>query len=143
MGRAISDPNKSPADLSNLVSYREFVQKIGSFLCVYHSDEDTLFFRPKQPQPAVSIDWNGELWFRIDPITNSFVGIEIENFETVFLKKYPKLAPIWKEAKPSCTHRYKAKNGTLVDSFMRILLDFLSELFENNPQQLKMHESLP
>ena len=109
---------------------------------MYHEDEDTLFIRPEEPEPAVSMDWNGELWFRVNPETNELVGIEIENFETVFLKTYPELAPAWKEIKPLCTHRYKGKNGGLLESFTRILLGFLSELFKNNPQQLTMHEAV-
>ena len=139
MAKAIADAN-NPQD--NLVLDRETMDRMRSFSCVYHSSEDTLFFRPDNPQPATSFDWNGDLWFRIDPETNELVGLEIENFESIFLKKYPELSPTWKEFKPFCTHWPKSKlNDNMWESFVRIILDFLSGLFENNPQQLVLKES--
>ncbi len=38
--------------------------------------------------PAISMDYGGDFWLRINPQTNMPVGIEIENFKSHFLKKY-------------------------------------------------------
>jgi len=101
--------------------------KMETFLCVYHDDEDSLFLRPEPPVPATSVDWNGEFWVRIKPGTGEIVGIEIENFESVFIKKYPAMALIWKQVKPSCKKKCPNKpEGSDWDAFMRIILEVLS-----------------
>lgn len=128
--------------LSNLALNRETMNKMLSYNCVYHGSEDTLFIRPDNPQPATSFDWNGEIWLRIDPQTEEIVGLEIDNFETVFLLKYPELIPVWKSVKPSCLRKIKRKDTSNAwDSFMLIVLEFLSNLFEKTPQQLVLKES--
>ena len=55
---------------------------------IYDKDIDTLIIIFGENRPAVSIDCEGEFWLRKDPETNEMVGIEIENFKKVFLKKY-------------------------------------------------------
>jgi len=103
---------------------------------VYHSDEDAFFIRPDEPRPAVSYDWEGEVWVRFDPITQDIVGIEIENFESVFLKKHPELAVAWKEVRPYCMQKKtRSANEDACELFIRILLELFSELFRTRPQQ--------
>ena len=103
---------------------------------VYRSDEDILFIRPKNSSPAVSYDWEGELWLRFDPSTKVVLGIEIENFESVFLKKHPEVAKVWKDAKPICIHkRTRTTDEGICESFIRILLSLFGDLFAKNPQQ--------
>ena len=70
------------------------MNNIKTFTPVYHDDEDTFFLRPEKPHPATSVDWNGEIWVRIDPTNGEVVGLEIEDFEMVFLKKHPEIAAI-------------------------------------------------
>ncbi len=103
---------------------------------VYHSDEDILLIRPENPRPAVSYDLEGELWLRFDPSTKEVFGIEIENFESVFLKKHPEVAKIWKDVKPFCIQkRTRTADEDICESFIRILLNLFDDLFAKNPQQ--------
>lgn len=139
MGNLITDTNNP---LNKLSLNRETINKMLSYDCIYHDNEDVLFFCPANPKPATSFDWNGELWFRIDPQTEEIVGIEIENFEKVFIKKHPELAPVWNTVKPSCWHKVnKRKDNAPLESFIRIILEFLSSLLEKTPQQLSLRES--
>lgn len=114
----------------------ESLQNLKSGTTIYHSDEDTLFLRPQKPRPATSFDWDGELWVRFDPQTGEIVGIEIENFEQIFIKKHPELTKVWQEFKPLCKHkRTRSSDESILESFIRILMQFISELFQTNPQQ--------
>ncbi|MBA7688937.1 hypothetical protein ES703_97426 [subsurface metagenome] len=129
MGRKITD-------LGNLQIDYDTMANIKSFIPVYHEDEDAFFLRPEKPHPATSVDWNGEIWIRVDLKNGEVVGLEIEDFETVFLKKHPELAIAWKEAKPLCrrkrSHKYEE---TTWDAFLRIILEFLRTFLRENPQQ--------
>lgn len=49
-------------------------------------------------QAATSIDRDG-VWYRVTPQTGTITGIEIEDFESVFLKKHPELQPSWKQVR--------------------------------------------
>lgn len=118
----------------------ETLKKLETFLPVYRNREDILFLRPEQPRPAVSFDWNGEVWLRVDPATGEFVGLEIENFESVFLKKHPELALTWRDAKPLCVRRAtRRRDGDVCESFVRVILQFLNDIFKNNPQQIALN----
>ena len=102
----------------------------------YRSDEDIFFVSPESPGPAVSYDIAGELWIRFNPKTKEIVGLEIENFESVFLKKHPELSKLWREAKPFCMNKKtRSKKESVCDSFILILVEFFSGLMKNNPQQ--------
>jgi len=112
------------------------LENVMHFLLVYHDDEDAFFLRTEQPRPAVSFDWDGDIWLRVDPCNGEIVGLEIDDFESVFLRKYPELANAWKEVKPLC-HR---KKMTIPDenswgAFLRIILEFLRTLVRDNPKQ--------
>lgn len=112
------------------------IKNLKGVIPVYHSDEDILFIRSENPTPAVSYDVEGELWLRFDPSTKEVLGLEIENFESVFLKKHPEVAKVWKDAKPICIHkRTRATDEDICESFIRILLSLFGDLFAKNPQQ--------
>jgi hypothetical protein len=113
------------------------IDNISKFACSYHEHEDTLFIRTPVPRPAVSVDWDGELWLRVDPSSGEIVGIEIEDFESVFLKKYPQLIQAWKTARPYCCKQGTSKNGA--DSSLTIIFNFLRLLFKENPKQGKVN----
>jgi uncharacterized protein YuzE len=98
---------------------------------VYHSKEDTLFLRPDKPRPATSFDLNGEVWVRIDPENGEIVGLEIEDFESFFLKKHPEIATVWKEVKPWISRGKKEKQ----ELFQLIISDFLLTFLKENPYQ--------
>jgi hypothetical protein len=112
------------------------LKNIESFILVYHEDEDTLFVRPDNPRPATSLDWNGEVWIRIDLESGEVVGLEIDDFEGFFLKKHPELALAWQQVKPLC-HRKKKDicEEPLWISFIKIITAFLLQLFRTTPQQ--------
>ena len=112
------------------------IENLKSTIAVYNSDEDTLFIRPEIHRPAVSYDLNGEMWIRFDPATKEIIGLEIEHFESVFLKKHPEAAKVWKTAKPHCTHKKtRITDDEICASFLRTILSFFSELLRENLQQ--------
>ena len=112
------------------------IENLKSTTAVYNSDEDILFIRPEIPRPAVSYDLNGELWIRFDPETKEIIGLEIESFESVFLKQHPEIAKVWKTAKPHCTHKKtRIADDEICTSFLRILFSFFNELFQDNQLQ--------
>ena len=112
------------------------LKNVKNFELTYHDGDDTLFIRPATARPATSLDWEGELWVRVDVETGEVVGLEIDDFEAVFLKKYPSLAKAWQEVKPLC-HRKRTKKyeDTSWDSFLRIIFEFLIQFFKDKPAQ--------
>lgn len=112
------------------------MENLKTFEIVYNNVEDILFARPGVPRPATSFDWDGEIWVRIDPVTGEIVGLEIDDFESVFLKKHPDLAKAWQEAKSLSsrkrTNKYEDDSWA---SFRRIIYAFFNEFFSNNPTQ--------
>ena len=73
-------------NIENLKLDFNTIDNITHFVITYHEDEDTLFIRPNVPRPATSFDWNGEIWIRVDPTNGEVLGLEIDDFEAVFLK---------------------------------------------------------
>jgi len=63
-------------------------RNIVEFDAEYDDETDTLFMQSKRKSPSVSVDCDGELWIRIVPQTGEIVGLEIEGFRQVFLKKH-------------------------------------------------------
>ena len=131
MGRTITKLDTPKIDFNTL-------DRVKKFYPVYHDDEDVLFLRPDTPRPAMSFDFEGEIWIRFDPETGEIVGLEIDDFEAIFLKKHPELAQVWVEAKPLCRRKTKTKKkgtDTTWDSFLLIILDFFLTFLRENPQQ--------
>jgi uncharacterized protein YuzE len=101
----------------------------------YDKKFNTFFILPVKSVPAVSVDWDGEFWIRVNS-NGEIVGIEVENFEKVFLVKHPEVSAIWKEFKPICLkNERKMRTPEVCDSFLSILLKFFSDLFKTHPQQ--------
>ncbi len=114
------------------------LKNVINFVPIYHDDEDTLFLRPEEPRPAVSFDWDGDIWLRIAPSNGEIVGFEIDDFESIFLKKYPELANAWKEVKPLCHRKKKTSpEETYWDAFLMIIMEFLQTLVREKPQQIR------
>lgn len=132
MGRTITEVDKPQLDFNT-------VSNIMNFIPVYDKHEDTLFCRPDKPRPATSVDWNGEIWIRVDPENGEIVGLEIDEFEAVFLKKHPELIMVWEEIKPLCRKKKAKKSEEPIwESFLRIILNFLIQLFRENPKQASL-----
>ena len=103
---------------------------------VYDKKRDVLFgYRPPK-RAAISYDVAGQLWVRFDPKSGEVVGFEFEDFEKVFLAKHPELRLGWQEIKPRITKKFK-RNGSL-DAYLRVLMQFISQMIESNPSQLRM-----
>lgn len=122
--------------LEDLLPDFETVGNLKDFHIVYHDTGDTLFVRSDVPIPATSFDLNGEIWIRILPENGKIVGLEIDDFESVFLKKYPELANAWAEIKPRCIKKRTETHIENRESFMVIILNFVRQLFSENPLQI-------
>jgi hypothetical protein len=112
------------------------VENLQTYKLVYRKDMDVLYLRPEPARPATSYDLNGLVWLRIDIATGDIVGIQIDDFESVFLKKYPKLAKAWKEAKPLYAQKSNKRGDNSKGSFILIIIDFLKGLSADCPQQI-------
>ena len=126
---------KSMIKQDNVLPDFSTIGNIKDFELIYHEAEDTLFVRPSNPCPATSFDINGEIWVRIIPDSGEIVGLEIEDFQSVFLKKYPNLATAWAESKPRCLRKKAKTRIENRESFMLIIMNFLRQFFSENPQQ--------
>ena len=113
-------------ELSNNTIHLETIENMKSFCPLYLEGLDTLIFQPKNPVPAISVDWNGDIMLRIDPKTREIVGIEIEDFEGYFVTKYPEFAPIWKQVKKA-VKKNQCENEELT-AFLTIVQDLLHDL---------------
>jgi uncharacterized protein YuzE len=121
----------------NLNIKLESIKNLENIMPSYDKKFDTFFISPSKPVPAVSVDWNGEFWLRVAS-NGDVVGLEVENFEKVFLVKYPEVKVIWKDVKHICIKNEKKltkKSLKECEPFLRILLTFLSELFKTHPSQ--------
>lgn len=115
------------------------LKNVVNYIPVYHKEEDTLYLQPIEPKQAVSFDWNGDIWFRLNPDNGEIVGVEIEDFESVFLPKYPNLKSAWEDIKPLCQHKKKSiTEGRSAKAFLTIILEFLRSLLRDKPQQAEL-----
>ncbi|MBM4463897.1 MAG: DUF2283 domain-containing protein [Chloroflexi bacterium] len=112
------------------------MSKMPDLECVYYDKDDTFCIYSGSPRPAVSFDINGEVWLRIDPDSGDIIGLEIEDFESIFLKRHPELSPAWQQAKPYCRSKKPSKHvESTWESFLRIIMGLLSSILKNNPPQ--------
>ena len=95
----------------------------------YDSGGDILRVSCNVNKAATSVDLDGEVWLRIDPVNGDVLGFEIEDFEAVFLKKHPEVAPMWKEIKQLMKRKDAVQQRQL---FIARLLKTLSTF---HPQQ--------
>ncbi len=103
------------------------------FCMVYHEDEDILFLRPVKPLPGTSVDWNGEIWIRVSMESGEIIGLEIDEFESVFIKRHPELEKAWREIKPLCIS-HKPLSCTIPSGL--IILGFFKSLL--TPQRVSL-----
>ncbi len=94
----------------------------------YNSDEDVLYLKDDNNVPAVSYDWNGEIWVRFEPVSRKVIGLEIEDFESAFIRKHPKFAKTWKTVKLSFNRKGKPiDENNASRSFVALLVSFFEE----------------
>lgn len=94
----------------------------------YNPDEDVLYLKDDGNIPAVSHDWNGEIWIRFEPVSRKIIGLEIEDFESVFVRKHPEVAKAWKTVKLSLNRKGTATDeNDVCRSFITLLLSFFEE----------------
>jgi hypothetical protein len=113
------------------------IENLQTYEPVYRKDMDVFYLRSEPNQPATSYDLDGLVWLRIDIATGDIVGIQIDDFESVFLKKYPKLAKAWKEAKPLFALKSNRRGDNSKGPFILIIIDFLKSLSADRPQQMR------
>lgn len=88
-------------------------------------EADSLLVLFAENRPATSQDVQGELWIRYDSRTGGIIGIEIDDFEQLFLSElHPELAHGWKVLKPDGkrgTHRSEWLTNTEAIAYARAL----------------------
>jgi hypothetical protein len=57
----------------------------------YNKKRDIFIAFSEEERDAVSINCKGEFWVRIDPQNGEILGLEIEDFKRIFLKKHPEI----------------------------------------------------
>ena len=92
----------------------------------YDKATDTFCILHRKPQAAISIDVQG-IWVRMNASTGSVVGLEIEDFEKVFLAKQPELANAWKQLHSRRTPAAQK------ETWYAALLQFLRAMLGNGP----------
>lgn len=103
------------------------------FTYSYDKSRDVLFVRQGEKRPAVSLDVGGHFWVRFDPETGDVVGLEIEDFEQVFLALYPETKAAWMDIKPRII-KLRRKNHA-ISEYLQILLAFVQKLMNDHPHQ--------
>lgn len=88
-------------DLKSNIDLSSLKRNSDNFDVSYNAKRDILFLQVKNPPPAISFDCKGLFWVRVNPLTGEVVGIEIEDYRKVFLKKYREL----EHMKPTTTNR--------------------------------------
>ena len=130
MVKALDDqPNLSPP-----IPMLRWKQDYAGFSYSYDKGRDVLFIHETPKRPAVSLDVAGYVWIRFDPETGEVVGVEIEDFEKVFLVKFPEMAVGWEQVKPAILKRFK-KHDRFSD-YLSLLMNYIKSILEHRPPQL-------
>lgn len=102
----------------------------------YDKKRDTLTLSVENPGPAVSIDLGDGLWMRFVPATREVVGFEIEEYERIFLRRYPDLAASWRSARGRRLFGMKAKRPP--ERFYDSMIQHVRHAFAARPRQLTL-----
>jgi len=104
---------------------------------LYDKQRDILFLHQIPRRSALSLDVGGHYWLRFDPETGEVVGVEIEDFERVFLARYPELQAGWQDVKPKIIKPFK-RNTTRFEEYLRLLYIWLRDTLKTHPVQLSL-----
>lgn len=102
-------------DLKSRIDMQSLIKNRDNFNVSYNAKRDILFLQLKNPPPAISVDCNGLFWLRVNPQNGEVVGVEIEGYRKVFLKRYHELE-----------HMQPATTEHFVDRISRELVGCLS-----------------
>jgi len=72
-----------------------------------------------------NVDVNGDAWIRQEPTTGEIDDVEIEDFESAFIPKYPHLRSDWIRAK-AFQHENNEPNRSLVSLIVAVIRKGLS-----------------
>lgn len=97
----------------------------------YDKDRDVLSLYKEPKRPAVSLDIGGHFWVRFDPTSGEVVGLEFEDFERVFLVRYPELRVGWEGIKPKIIKKTKRQYSTA--DYLKMLLLFIQGIVKDHP----------
>jgi len=66
----------------------ESKRQVGNIEVSYNAKRDILLLQLKNPSSAIAVDYDGMFWIRVNPESGQVVGIEIEGYRKVFLKRF-------------------------------------------------------
>ncbi len=125
----------SPEKIIDIPELNWNVDEFPKFARSFDSERDILFVH-KSPKPAaISLDVGGHLWIRYIPVTGEVVGLEIEDFEAVFLARYPELHLSWEKVKPFIT---KQSKGRTIADYIKLLVLFVQDIWREHPHQRQL-----
>ena len=106
--------------------------RILAFQFAYDQERDTLFLREEPKRAAVSLPMGQDAWVRYDPQTLEIVGVEVEDFEKVFLVHHPELRATWERVRPHVTKRRSRHSEDTMERSSSLIREVLEWL--GNPQ---------
>ena len=80
-------------------------QSLAEFSCFYDIEDDVFFAHENPNPPAVSLPVGRHAWLRYDPDTRKVVGMEVEDYERLFLARHPEFRRGWEAIKPRVVYR--------------------------------------
>ena len=129
MVKALGDqPNLSPS-----LPPLQWKEEYTGFSYSYDRGRDVLFVHEVPKRAAVSLDVAGCVWIRFDPENGEVVGLEIEDFEKVFLVKFPEMAIVWERIKPTVLKRFKKRDRP--SDHLTLLMNHVKSLLDQRPPQ--------
>jgi uncharacterized protein YuzE len=90
----------------------------------YDAETDTLFFRLNEALTTAK-HLDEEMWLLIDPTTGRVVGLMVEDFKRIFLKRHPDLEVAYANAHPP---RMRRVSQSVADAFVRVFMGWLSQV---------------
>lgn len=111
------------------------LENLGLSTIIYRKNIDTFYLHLKTDCPATSYDLEGILWLRVDIQTGDIIGIQIDDFESVFLNKYPEVAKAWDEAKMFNNKKLSPGEHNPKSSFLLTIINLLKSLLTNYTPQ--------
>ena len=86
------------------------------------------------PQPAISVECDDGRVLRVDPTTHEVIGVEVYDWERIFLKQHPEIAVPWRQARSPISRLLRHR---LVQNALRSVAVATARIFEsscNEPQ---------
>ena len=119
------------------------LERFSRFTRAYDSKRDVFFAYEEPKRPAISMDVGG-VWERFDPKTEDVIAVEIQDIESIFLKRHPEFVQGWEVLKPSITKTLRRADDTSVlAEFLRFLLFKLQEWLNNERQKPPARRAKP